>query len=444
MATSTFSYAEINTGFTGYFDLLSNVAQRTFTQNSIWSGAITGTEATLKCGSYAASPYRVFVDGVASNPSISSGAITLFTGLADEVHNVFIIMHESYTNSQWLIIAETEIMSVTGAAPAMTTTPVDYVSWTGFNGISTASKVAAPGGNITPTGSDYKQVYPATAARGSLVISSKCDEIYVYTDYDGCWLSIDGGTPVYTDFVSYTSYRKPVKLDVVLDDTAEHTYAIWGHDQSTYDIQGVITFLAGVKVTLSAISKLSVYQFGDSITYGTGASPGDVDCWAAGAELDTSVCKIGVPGQTTAELTLAIPGYFAELDIPDYALCASGRNDIGNASLQTEYEATIQAFLDEGITSIWCRGILPEGAVLWPTENAAIEAAVDSFADPNIVFIDMSGCPAIATSDGTHPTAAGYITVKDYAVPRYEALLPAAGAPGAVSQIYRRFIGGLK
>lgn len=426
MAVQTYSYAQISSGFAGYFDVdNTDVGKRYFTANALWAAVIVGTAASLKVEAFAANPYRVCVDGVSAVPTITTGEIELFSGLSDVPHVVSIIAEPAYvTYSAWWITTESEILTVTGAAPAQTSVETEYGSWDGFTGISTGSEVAPLGLPITP--SDEDQIQPATASRGQFVIKSQVDEIWIFTDNNGAWISIDGGAAIFTDFVDYTSQRKLVKIDTAFDNTQEHTYRVWGGDPSTFDIQGILPLYNDAKASLSPVSQLSLFQYGDSITFGEdGATAGEVDCWEVGDTLGLSINKLGVAGQTISGLTAVIPSYFIETIIPNYVLSAPGRNDVGNSAvvIQADYEACIQAFIDAGATNILCRGILPEGAQLWPTQNGAIGAAVDSFSNPNIIFIDTSTWSGIATIDGVHPTAPGYSTIAGYEIPVLQSII---------------------
>ncbi len=428
MAVETFTYTQITPGFAGYFNLTQDPNRRSFDLNATWSAKITGTEAILNVGSpdpsAAPFPYRVFVDGVMSLPSMGgTTSITLFTGLADTVHNVSIITQEAYLPIyNWLTVTDTEILTVTGAIPAMNPIVTHIVSDPTFVGITTDSKVSAPA-NTTPT---YDQISPATIARGQVIIRSQIDELWVFTDYDGVRYSIDGGTPIYVNFAATSSDRRLVKISDTLDGAAVHTYEIWGETESSHAISGISPILNSDPATLLSISsRRTISQFGDSITFGSGATPGQVECWSYGKDLNLSVCKLGVPGQTITQLTAIIPTYFAEQQIPDVVLIAIGRNDIVPGTFETDYDACITAFLNAGATHIICRGQLPG---TWnASEIAQVATILDNIVatrgNPNIVHMDTSSWSTASAPDGIHPDAAGYVTIAADETPAVEAIL---------------------
>lgn len=425
MAVQTYSYSEIEPGLSGYFDDLENVTRRSFNDNACMILAITGTDATLEVESTGPEPYRVYVDGVYSLPAISAGEITLFTGLTDTTHYVTMSVNLGYaTIWNWLTNTATEILTVTGDAPAMTPIPMSFVTWPSFTGISTIGEIAAPGGNITPTD---PQATATDDGIGVVVVRSQCERIFVFTARDILRYSVDGGPIVEINAPDAIGERRAFLLDSGLDNTQSHDYFIYDVDNLNAHLQGVACVNNGAPATITAPSaRASFYQYGDSITRGTNAAgdqAGYVDNFEVAIDIGAVTAKYGVGGQTTSELTLVVPSYFAESKIPDYVLLAIGRNDVGNANLQTDYTACIQAFLDEGCTNIICRGILPEGANTWGTENAAIQAAIASFSDPNIVFMDTVTWTGIETHDTVHPTPTGYEQIAAYEGPVLLALI---------------------
>lgn len=416
MAIQLYSYAQIEDGLSGYFNETSDPTRKRFSSNACMFLLITGASASLKVNAGGPSPYKVFVDGVPNVPAIAGGEIVLFTGLTDEQHVVGMIPEPGYTTDfNWLTIGEPEILSVDGVVPAMTPVPTEFVSWPTYLGRSSEPTVPALGGNVTPT---YPQVVPLTQARGEIVIHAQCDEIHLFCGQNVIKYSVDGGAINTVNIPDNDEVSRLFLLADGLDNSGVHKYTIWDGDQADTPIQGVACLNNSVPATVqSPGAKTSIFQYGDSITYGIGSTPGDVSCWQVGLNLDLLMAKLGVSGQNISGLTTMLPDYFAEMGTSDYALLAIGRNDVGGATIQADYIALIQAFLDEGVTNILCQGILPEGANLWPAENADIEAAVDSFSNPNIIFIPTTTWLGIDTVDGVHPSAAGQAQVAGYLTP---------------------------
>jgi lysophospholipase L1-like esterase len=426
LPTTTYSYSQILTGFSGYFDITSNPLLRCMQKNSVLMLAITGTDASIKCDGGATEPFVITVDGSAPVVgTVTAGSMPLFAGLADTRHIISLVPNNGYTpTSNWFTIAETQILSVTGAAPAMTPIPMDFATWTTFPGLSTTFTMAAYGGNVTPT--TELQASDDDFSVGVITFYASCDSIYVFSGNGNLRYSIDGGAIQTVVVSAATTERHLVTLATGLN-TALHRYTIWQDtDGSSSKPQAVACMLAGAKANISSPGSVKkIFQYGDSITEGQGGTAGGVDIFQVGLDVNCAPAKWGVGGLTISGLTANIPGYFLRSKIPDFALLAIGRNDIGSPTIQADYTACIQALLNAGCTKIVCRGVLREGAQVWGPANADIQAAVASFSSSNIVFMDTSTWAGIVTSDGVHPTNAGYVTIAGYETPVLQAIIAA-------------------
>jgi len=171
---------------------------------------------------------------------------------------------------------------------------------------------------------------------------------------------------------------------------------------------------------LPTVEQKTVLQLGDSLTFGAGTTDalrnGATDIYLLGNELNFIPSNFGLSGQTTAQLTAAIPTYFGYVaELPDYALLAIGRNDVDSVTLQADYTDCVNALLTAGCTKIICRGLLPEDYNVFTDENAAIVASVNSFSSEDIIYMDPDTWLGIELSiDGIHPSEAGYVTIAGY------------------------------
>jgi lysophospholipase L1-like esterase len=425
-----FSYAQINAGFTGFYDLVTDSNERRFNTNALWSGTITGTDASLKTNA-SNFPYIVFVDGVDSNPQVIGGEIELFSGLTDTAHDVSIFVRLAYEGAgNGLNVNETEILSVSGSAPAIVNLPSVYITDPSFGGQTTESTVATVGGNYTPT---WEQSQTYDRERGEIIFNAQIDELYLFTDDVGVWLSIDNGTPVNVTFTETNTFstvvqRRLAKVADGLDNTQVHQYTIWYESRVSFGIQGIVLKNNGALQTLASYTdKITTSQYGDSITYGSeGATEGEADTYLYGIELDLSVQKAGKNGQTTAGLTAEIPNIVSASFVPDWGILAIGRNDYANvAGFEADYDACLDALFAAGLTKIICRGITPNDSddARIITMNSQIEAIVAARVEPDIYYVDPSSWKPISTTDGTHPTATGYEQLTVFEVPEFEAII---------------------
>lgn len=408
---TSYSYAQIESGLSGYFDKASDITKTSFQPNSVLLLIITGTDALLKCGSNSTTPFRLSVDGIEASPSIVDTGITLFSGLADTSHWVSITMTPFYDPVyNWLIKAETALVTVTGAAPALAAIPMNFVSWTTFDGKS--SFFSAPSYDAPITPSNQLQVNADSVGMGQISFYSQCDSIFVFTARERVKYSIDDGTIVTITAPDNTNKRRAFPLGIAFDGTQSHKYTIWDDDEDDAKLQAVGCAIDGAPTAITSTSPIASFlQLGDSITRGVYATPpGTVDIWQVGLNLNLLVSKCGVSGQTISELTTSIPGYFAITSVPDFLLLAIGRNDTESLTFQTDYTACIQALLTAGCTKILCRGLI-SNTNAFADENGFIQAAISSFSNPDIMYLDTTLWTGVDYQDGVHPSIAGYATL---------------------------------
>jgi acyl-CoA thioesterase-1 len=430
-----FSYTDIQDGFSGFFNTLQTPGSIKFSKDSVFYARIKGTQAFLNCSAGGATPYIVIVDDVVSTPSISGGRIELFSGLIDYFHDVTVIVDQVYANSfNEIDTSDTQILEVIGSSPEANPIKLDYLNDPGSFLITSEPKQDAPGGDFTPT---YPQSYLADERpRGMTTIKAQCSEIAVFTGDSQVWYTVDKGTPILAvanigNNLNSQDVRRVLRIEG-LDNTQTHEYNIWGATQETYPISGIACIDSNDVVVQQAPDDRKFFiQFGDSITYGTGATPGEADSFIYGNALGVSVLKAGWPGDTTAQITSKVQGVLDASQGFDYVVVAAGRNNGNDATFVTEYQALIDLLQSNSVPFIIARGVLPN-----PTNsvdiigiNDKISTIVDGEADPKLVYVDPTEWtdPEITTVDLVHPNANGYsVAALSYQVPVYTDILESA------------------
>jgi hypothetical protein len=437
VAIVDYSYSQVEGGLSGFFDdnPVPGAGYRGFSFRGVWAGIITGTEASFAIGAGGDYPLSVIVDGsFSATPIISSGRITLFTGLSDTAHLVSLHVQGAYSSKyNWMDKTDTAQLRVDGASPAYTAVPVNFPTNPGANLLNSQPTSAFTGddaGVISTWNGVGTDGYAkgSTNAKGQIIFRAQCSDIYIYASSEDFYYSVDRGTPISVSLTDFnTSQGRLLPFATGLDDTAVHEYRIWPDlpSGSTAYIHGVAAFDDGVPVALSSISpKTFIIQFGNSITDAEGATTGAVDCWLYGNENDYLIAQAGVTGDTSSDVGGRIPGYMAELPTPDWALLATGRND--DLDVQATFEAGYETLCDAvelaGMVAI-CRGQLPGTASTGAIANAEawIQNVIAAYS--GFIFLDTSEWTACATVDGIHPTAAGYQTINSDEAPALLALL---------------------
>lgn len=93
-----------------------------FNGDSNWMGFIHGTDAYMPCGGGASQPFWFKIDGAASvTPTISAGQVVVFNGATDVPHLVQIGINAAYSGGNaWTFLDGTNaLFSVTGATPGV-------------------------------------------------------------------------------------------------------------------------------------------------------------------------------------------------------------------------------------------------------------------------------------------------------------------------------------
>ncbi|HQZ45159.1 MAG TPA: GDSL-type esterase/lipase family protein [Usitatibacteraceae bacterium] len=155
-----------------------------------------------------------------------------------------------------------------------------------------------------------------------------------------------------------------------------------------------------------------ILAFGDSLTFGTGASPREAYPAVLAGLVSRKVVAAGVPGETSGEGLERLPGVLDEVKPQLLVLCHGG-----NDFLRKMGEASAAANVREMIRLAQARGI---AVVLLATpkpgfgaskvkfyEDIATELAIPVEAD---VLADVLGSRSLK-SDLVHPNAEGYAEI---------------------------------
>lgn len=431
--TVNFTSAQFATGFSGSISTTKNAA-RIYGRGdrTLWAGFIAGSAATLKVTSdfnNLDNMIQVSVDGAAFyNCPHTADMYELFAGLGPE--SKFVQIRYAFDWSDVTYIASSgDVIFVTGQPPAMATISgwiqAGENSDTGFYSAATVPNTAG----YTPAQQAVKGTTNGSNI-GSIKIAGAFSELYAAVTGNPARIGVskNGGAP---SFYSVTDDGTPkLKTIRVPCDGSLATYNIW--DSGGGLAGGGHFSVAGDATRQTVGDRKRMDQFGDSITFGSGpgASQADVELMPVAAALGFAGSTVGVSGHTIAQcktlLDTVIP--LKTVTSADVAILAIGRNNVSggiDSTEQADYLSCINKLLAKGYGKVLCRAILPDpnGVELWTAQNAALQAVVTTLADPKVIWVPTSTWLGYGSSDGLHPTAAGYVTLRGYAIPAYSSAI---------------------
>jgi acyl-CoA thioesterase-1 len=176
----------------------------------------------------------------------------------------------------------------------------------------------------------------------------------------------------------------------------------------------VCTLACGGPARLPALAPGdTIVAFGDSLTYGTGARPGEAYPDALRAAIGRAVVAAGVPGETTAAARQRLPRVLAR-HRPRLLILCSGGNDMLRRVDPAETEAHLRAM----VTTARAQGVavvLIAVPAMPPLMRAIPYAAIARDLD---VPLEDDALGAVLfddalKADALHPNAAGYRRVAE-------------------------------
>lgn len=432
-ATVSYTAAQFLNGFTGPISTTKNAARVYFrVQSTLWTGWITGTEAkwtmTSEFGDFDGA-VQVAVDGGAFSGAVRVGQVhTLFTGLANTMHFVEIRIADGLGDVAYMA-SSGNVLTVTGAPPLLLTystkIQVGADSNLGLYSGATLANVATYTPLLqAPKGQDYGSNVGSVKIKGAftnLVVSLNGNR--------KIGVCKDGGPPTF--YTATDEANSPARAIVVPCDGSTAVYNVW--DDGNFFNGGIF----GVSVDSAFLdigTKRRLDQYGDSGTFGSGPGATSVD-----TETMSVAAKMGFVGSTSGLSGLTITGGKAFLDTvlaarvvaaTDVAILALGGNSAEggiDATEQADYGICIDKLVAKGYGKVLCRGILPladsASNALVITANATLKSIVLAKSNPNVIWLDTATWTGYDTTDGAHPTAAGYVTLAAYAYPAYVPLV---------------------
>jgi hypothetical protein len=463
---ATFTDTQLSNGYFGFFDTLTNVAQRQWIidpagNSSDLEGWVTGTACQMTTISASITDVWVSVDGGAFfAPSVGTNSLfTLFTGLPDARHFLQIVMNRSGAANPVNALSGI-VLTVTGSAPTL-----DFGGWGGgpawmltdpsFPGVySGCSQVYAFGGNsnVRPTnsltfnGQDFGGLSNTGYDYGCGVkVRAKCSQLWVQTGETNAGYSIDKGAVTNVSFDTANlsvycpgGYSRTWKLFATgLDATTFHDYycffgsAVPNVTTPSSTVSSTLGIRTDSNGSFASTTAKRVVQDGDSITqtqlsviFNGGQPNTNCDVYMACALQGAVGATSGVAGVTAAQLDTAMAGNLSRRGyVPDIHILAIGRNDAGvtaSGPFQASITSILNKILANGTNKIIVRGVtLGTGTASLITIDGYLAAAVAAIqssltGSQQVIFVDTTGWTGITFYDGTHPTQAGYATMVNY------------------------------
>ncbi|WP_448647085.1 SGNH/GDSL hydrolase family protein [Pseudomonas mohnii] len=430
--TVNFTSAQVSPGFTGSVSTTKNAA-RVYARGArtLWCGYITGTEAKLTnptdFGDNAGS-MEVAIDGGAFSAAQNAASVyTLFTGLPHATRFVEVRWVAAMADAPY-IASSGNVLAVTGQPPALQTfvgkiEPGANSSLGLYSGAVIANAANYTPSLTTPKGTTYGSCINSVKIKGAF---TKLAVTLNGTRKVG--VSKNGGAATYYSVADETDF--PPRALIIPCDGSVSTYNVWD-DGNQVPTGG--TFCVSADSAFLDIGPLKrIYQIpGDSITYGSGpgATSVNVETASVAAALGFVGSNIGISGLTIQGGNTLLDNVLPLLavssnDVAIYALGGNNATDGIDDPEKAAYSLGLDKLLSKPFSKVLCRGILPNAGAQAAVDaaNIILKGVMDAKADPRLVWIDPSTW-TFSTQDGTHPDAAGYVTIAGFAIPAYTTAL---------------------
>lgn len=422
-STITKTYSDISSGLVGTIDLVRTAGRAYLLADQVtplvlW---IKGTDASAWMyhtggNGTGAGLLTVSVDdGATVTPAGVSNKFPLFSGLSDTLHKVVICVGAAYGSNAYYLTSGT-LIEATGVSPYVSNAAYQLQRGTSGSGALWSSMTMAAPANCIPTTAICQ--YSVTTVSNVPSVKFRSSSAYIDVTTQGFWfaVSIDGAAPTYYATGYTETARKTATRRIVTSGT--HDYYVWTNNKSLSNATQW-TLAIGLDAAPTSVTGKRLHQYGDSITNGVSAtSTAHTDVMRVAANFGHTGSSYGIAGQTTAQLVTNVVGQAAAAGgnvAQDIAILAIGRND-GSFS-GTDFDSIVATLLTY-YAKVLVRGVLETGTS-FTAFNASMSAWVTGKSDARIVYIDPEAWTGIATSDGTHLTDAGYVTLAAYCVTAY-------------------------
>lgn len=408
-----------------------------FIDGAMFAYRIKGTSARMSCFGGDTTPYRVLVDSenfaAFNTPTLSAGKITLFTGLADTWHTVFIWADNSPTG-QGFVAPSATLIEADEIAPMGQIWRLGDAAFPGVSACLRNANIYYPLSTNLVVGRSALTGYGNTGQ--SIHMRAKFDSLWVYCNKTttAVSVSINGALATVTSLSALDTGTQTTGGWRKINLPAQVSYAdfiITGAGAAPpsvvtgQPIQGIMAVGDGANmIAPTNTAKRHVCMMGASQVEGVAAGGAGAfinDLAMVQNRLPIFGVSCGLAGSTITTLTAAVPAIAARLEVRDIAMLSVGINSTDNAQLTIDYTALIQACLDNGFTKVIARGLVQASSN--DSKNAKIASAVASFGSGAVVYADVStwglatvggAGGTIAMPDGSHPSAAGYQTMADF------------------------------
>lgn len=429
--TVNFTSAQVSPGFTGSVSTTKSAA-RVYARGArtLWCGYITGTEAKLTnpsdFGDNAGS-MEVAIDGGAFAAAPNTASVyTLFTGLPHATRFVEVRWVAAMADAPY-IASSGNVLAVTGQPPSIN----PATNWVQAGARSSTGLYNAA---VVPNADTYS---PPLQAETGLNYGSNIGSVKMRGAFSRLIVALNGvrkvgvskngSAPVFYSVSDESAF--PPRAMVIPCDGSTSTYNVW--DSGTGKANGGHFAVSGDSTLLDIGATGNIDQFGDSITYssGPGATPVNAETMHVAAAMGRVGSTNGISGLTIAGMKTLLDNVLPlkTITADDVAILAIGGNsatDGIDATDQADYSACIDKLLVKSYGKVLCRGILPNAGAQAAVDaaNIILKGVMDAKADPRLVWIDPSTW-TFSTQDGTHPDAAGYVSIAGYAIPAYTTAL---------------------